>query len=205
MKIKKKIFKCLHQYVKYSIESCNVLPINCPDSKCKYSGYLVDEEIRSILNDRYDTDINNNSYSSLEDIERLGEKVCFIEKDKYVDLYQKYLNLCNELKVLRDPSKIYCPRPICQNVCTIDNDNKSKIVCDKCSHEFCIECSKACNGSASDTCTCSSSGSNFNFENIKRCPNCSILIERADGCAQIMCKICKHTFCFYCLTSLEVF
>jgi hypothetical protein len=41
------------------------------------------------------------------------------------------------------------------------------------------------------------------FENIKRCPKCSILIERADGCAQIMCKACRHTFCFYCLTSLD--
>jgi hypothetical protein len=43
-----------------------------------------------------------------------------------------------------------------------------------------------------------------NFENIKRCPKCAVLIERADGCAQIMCKVCKHTFCFYCLASLDV-
>ena len=42
------------------------------------------------------------------------------------------------------------------------------------------------------------------FENIKRCPKCAVLIERADGCAQIMCKVCKHTFCFYCLASLDV-
>ncbi len=47
-------------------------------------------------------------------------------------------------------------------------------------------------------------GKSFDFENIKRCPKCSILIERADGCAQIMCKACRHTFCFYCLTSLDV-
>lgn len=44
----------------------------------------------------------------------------------------------------------------------------------------------------------------FNFENIKQCPKCGTLFERADGCAQIMCKCCKHTFCFYCLKSLEV-
>jgi len=43
-----------------------------------------------------------------------------------------------------------------------------------------------------------------NFENIKRCPQCSILIERVEGCAQIMCKFCKHCFCFYCLESLDV-
>ena len=42
------------------------------------------------------------------------------------------------------------------------------------------------------------------LENIKRCPQCSVLIERVDGCAQIMCKFCKHCFCFYCLASLDV-
>ena len=42
------------------------------------------------------------------------------------------------------------------------------------------------------------------FENIKQCPQCSTLIERAEGCAQIMCKVCRHTFCFYCLASLDV-
>lgn len=166
---------------------------------------MTDEEIRQILNTRHQTDMNNNSYSSLEEIDTSGEKVCFIEKSKNTDLYEKYLSLCQELKILRDPSKIYCPRASCQNICTIDNDKKSKLVCDKCSHEFCVKCSKSFNNLAKENCICSSSESNLNFENIKRCPNCSILIERADGCAQIMCKICKHTFCFYCLTSLEVF
>lgn len=39
---------------------------------------------------------------------------------------------------------------------------------------------------------------------IKRCPKCFILIERDEGCAQIMCRNCKHVFCWYCLASLEV-
>lgn len=39
---------------------------------------------------------------------------------------------------------------------------------------------------------------------IKRCPVCRVPIERNDGCAQMMCKRCKHVFCWYCLTSLDV-
>ena len=39
---------------------------------------------------------------------------------------------------------------------------------------------------------------------IKRCPKCCILIERDEGCAQIMCRNCKHVFCWYCLASLDV-
>jgi len=40
-------------------------------------------------------------------------------------------------------------------------------------------------------------------DNIKRCPMCSVPIERDAGCAQMMCKRCKHVFCWYCLTSLD--
>ena len=39
---------------------------------------------------------------------------------------------------------------------------------------------------------------------IKRCPLCFVPIERADGCAQMMCKRCKHVFCWYCLAPLDV-
>jgi hypothetical protein len=41
-------------------------------------------------------------------------------------------------------------------------------------------------------------------ENIKRCPMCHVPIERDAGCAQMMCKRCKHVFCWFCLTSLDV-
>ena len=39
---------------------------------------------------------------------------------------------------------------------------------------------------------------------IKRCPMCAVPIERDAGCAQMMCKRCKHVFCWYCLASLDV-
>ena len=39
---------------------------------------------------------------------------------------------------------------------------------------------------------------------IKRCPMCQVPIERDAGCAQMMCKRCKHVFCWFCLTSLDV-
>lgn len=39
---------------------------------------------------------------------------------------------------------------------------------------------------------------------IKRCPKCKVYIERDEGCAQMMCKSCKHAFCWHCLESLDV-
>lgn len=40
-------------------------------------------------------------------------------------------------------------------------------------------------------------------ENIKRCPMCAVPIERDAGCAQMMCKRCKHVFCWFCRESLD--
>ncbi|OQR74785.1 putative E3 ubiquitin-protein ligase RNF144A-A-like [Tropilaelaps mercedesae] len=42
-----------------------------------------------------------------------------------------------------------------------------------------------------------------NCPGIKRCPHCSVLIEREDGCAQMLCKNCRHVFCWFCLASLD--
>lgn len=39
---------------------------------------------------------------------------------------------------------------------------------------------------------------------LKRCPACLVPIERVEGCAQMNCRACKHTFCWYCLSSLDV-
>lgn len=166
--------------------------------------------------------------------------------------YARYLSICENMEILRNPNKTHCPRPNCNNVCLIDASSAStstsmpiKVTCDKCSLDFCSKCLKQWNKCENDIdnsddqstvvniqhetfslgncecCCCSSSSDNkskrksvddslldatslAHLENIKRCPKCGVLIERADGCAQIMCKICKHTFCFYCLTSLDV-
>lgn len=44
----------------------------------------------------------------------------------------------------------------------------------------------------------------FDNDLIKSCPMCAVPIEKDEGCAQMMCKRCKHVFCWYCLASLDV-
>lgn len=44
----------------------------------------------------------------------------------------------------------------------------------------------------------------FDSDLIKCCPMCAVPIEKDEGCAQMMCKRCKHVFCWYCLASLDV-
>ena len=106
--------------------------------------------------------------------------------------------------------------------------------CPSCAKEFCSKCSgswhagKTCQQYGEELVKRSKSGANFggsgigvapgqgggagmeflNLErfdgDIKPCPMCRVLIERDDGCAQMMCKRCKHVFCWFCQTSLDV-
>lgn len=88
------------------------------------------------------------------------------------------------------------------------------IYCCKCDKRFCLSCRHdyhpglPCDSSPSNDSqqllhlSSSSSGEDVSSD-IKRCPRCSVLIERDAGCAQMMCRKCRHVFCWFCLQSLE--
>ena len=87
------------------------------------------------------------------------------------------------------------------------------VLCNKCDRTFCCKCRKQPFHFGSG-CTRPSLDQSSSFlipgldgndgPEIKRCPRCSIWIEREDGCAQMMCRKCRHVFCWFCLQSLEV-
>lgn len=86
------------------------------------------------------------------------------------------------------------------------------VLCNKCDKTFCCRCRQQPFHFGSP-CLRPSLDHNslhppFDLEGdgpeIKRCPRCSIWIEREDGCAQMMCRKCRHVFCWFCLQSLEV-
>ena len=102
------------------------------------------------------------------------------------------------------------------------SDMMIAIHCDACDHTFCFKCRKEyhegkdCQGrhdagfsskklrkKSSSRNSISSLMNNNNIDNIKKCPKCSIYIEREEGCAQMMCRKCRHVFCWFCLKSLE--
>ncbi|KAH6572232.1 hypothetical protein BASA60_006733 [Batrachochytrium salamandrivorans] len=43
----------------------------------------------------------------------------------------------------------------------------------------------------------------WKLENSKRCPNCSVLINRDEGCNKVDCLYCGHKFCWQCLGQFE--
>lgn len=85
------------------------------------------------------------------------------------------------------------------------------VLCNKCDRTFCCRCRKQpfhfgslCTRPSLEQSLLPPFDSNGDGPEIKRCPRCSIWIEREDGCAQMMCRKCRHVFCWFCLQSLEV-
>lgn len=102
----------------------------------------------------------------------------------------------------------------CQAVCSVTPGTEGKpapVPCPTCHAVFCC----GCRGLWDDGHSCSQhqplmtssadSGlvSTDTDAAIKQCPMCGVYIERNQGCAQMLCKSCKHTFCWYCLQNLD--
>uniref|UniRef100_A0A0L8HRQ0 RBR-type E3 ubiquitin transferase n=1 Tax=Octopus bimaculoides TaxID=37653 RepID=A0A0L8HRQ0_OCTBM len=176
---------CVKQYLSVMIQEGNVLSITCPDAQCKKQGKFDAPEIEQLV-----------SRSTFERYSRLR--------------FQKEVDV--------DPNRMFCPQAGCETVCYVfypspeDKLKPISVECPQCGFEFCSVCKnkwhaiQSCDevmsrGKAEDI---GIPYSNIEDAQIKRCPVCHVPIERNDGCAQMMCKRCKHVFCWYCLASLDV-
>lgn len=174
---------CLQQYVQLAIMEGGGAPITCPDMACGRSGVLLDSEIATLASE--------------------GQ----------VELYQR---LSFERGVKLDASKAWCPVRECQAVCSLQPGPEGRpgaVPCASCRAVFCSACREAWR----DGHACSerqpmmmwaspSHGTGSDGDSdlpIKQCPMCGVYIERNQGCAQMLCKSCKHTFCWYCLQNLD--
>ncbi|XP_024861066.1 E3 ubiquitin-protein ligase RNF144B isoform X2 [Kryptolebias marmoratus] len=171
---------CLQQYVQLAIMEGGGAPITCPDMACQKSGVLLDSEISSLA------------------------------AAEQVELYQR---LKFERGVKLDPSKAWCPVLECQAVCSVQPSTEGQpgaVACPTCQTVFCSGCrglwqdGHACPEQQPMILSSLSNGSSDADVSIKQCPMCGIYIERNQGCAQMLCKSCKHTFCWYCLENLDV-
>ncbi|XP_054638351.1 E3 ubiquitin-protein ligase RNF144B isoform X2 [Dunckerocampus dactyliophorus] len=174
--------KCLQQYVELAIKEGGGAPITCPDMDCKHIGMLLDTEI-----------------------DDLASANC-------AKLYQR---LKFERGVNLDPSKTWCPVLECQAACSVQLSSEGQpaaVPCPTCHTIFCSDCGGPWQGGH----TCSElqpmmphsdesrgHSDSDSEQPIKQCPKCGIYIERNQGCAQMVCKCCKHTFCWYCLHNLD--
>ncbi|KAL0132968.1 hypothetical protein PUN28_000592 [Cardiocondyla obscurior] len=121
------------------------------------------------------------------------------------ELVDKHCKFRLNRDVSMDKGRAWCPRAGCETICSINGNSGSgtplgPVHCPNCSTDFCSICREPWhNGPCSDL----PLGIPFGNDHIKCCPMCSVPIEKDEGCAQMMCKRCKHVFCWYCLASLD--
>ncbi|XP_007901349.1 E3 ubiquitin-protein ligase RNF144B [Callorhinchus milii] len=174
---------CMKQYVELMIREGCGSPVTCPDMACSKLGVLQDAEI-----------------------------TCLVP----ADLLQLYQKLKCDREVHLDPFRTWCPESQCQAVCQVeasDSDRPVQVNCPSCHTQFCSVCKagwhpgQTCQESLPITASnVEDSGIPISSDTdapIKQCPVCHVFIERNEGCAQMMCKNCKHTFCWYCLQNLD--
>jgi hypothetical protein len=111
-----------------------------------------------------------------------------------------------------NPQKFkYCTTPDCTQIYQCDT-GKQFHKCPSCFSEIC----SSCNEEAHEGMTCEERRIQSNpaeqerltdewiqSNNIKPCPSCNILTEKAGGCNHITCTKCKKHFCWICMGIFE--
>ncbi|XP_074642150.1 E3 ubiquitin-protein ligase RNF144A-like [Tubulanus polymorphus] len=175
---------CVKQYLTILVTEGNVLSITCPDGMCRKPGKIYASEVEQVVDP---------------------------------EIFDRYIRLKFQREVELDPARTWCPEIGCETVCHVCTNGDlvpvtgRPVHCPTCGLMFCSVCkSKWHPGQTCDEYLRSGKKEDEGIPftspedaEIKRCPLCHVPIERTDGCAQMMCKRCKHVFCWYCLTSLD--
>jgi len=123
--------------------------------------------------------------------------------------YERYLN------ILRIPAGAHrwCPRAGCDTPyikadCGVSSP---QVTCKNsaCGMVFCYECRVKWHDGATceefkeslskDKTEEEMLSEEYAKKNLQECPNCSIWVEKIDGCEYVMCSACHHEFCWDCL------
>lgn len=200
--------QCMEMYAHCSIRSGNV-PISCPDAHCSLNqqvttSQLSRNEVRQLVpNDIFPLYLRLQLNTEVAINPRLiwcprpgCETVC---------------TLTEEVSHKKTKKKFFGMLPISRN------QRNQAVVCSSCEFAFCSQCKTPWHIDS----PCPSLSRLLADPNkkthepddpiallerdghIKRCPFCQVPIERDDGCAQMMCKNCRHVFCWFCLASLD--
>lgn len=122
-------------------------------------------------------------------------------------LYRKYLYFLSKEQHKDDPRAAWCPRDGCwralMDVQAHLPSSACELSCPDCQADICAKCfSFSHQGQKCPT-------PRFNFRHrtlahfwqrfhTKKCPSCSVRIQRAGGCTQMRCTGCRTKFCWRC-------
>ena len=113
-------------------------------------------------------------------------------------LIKKYKKYKLELEIMNDPNKKLCPYPNCDSYLELKNIRNKDVTC-KNNHTYCFECLKKPHGNLPCDGNMDNSIIEYAMNNfVKKCPQCSIITEKNNGCNHITCTKCGYQWCWLC-------
>lgn len=119
--------------------------------------------------------------------------------------YARYAKYSLRSYVDINKSVKWCPAPGCDNA--ILGTGGCPMVRCSCGCQFCMRCGEedhlpvTCDHLTlwQEKCKNESETANWILANTKKCPKCSVRIEKNQGCNHMVCRHCKFEFCWVCL------
>ena len=130
--------------------------------------------------------------------EKLNDKFIINLLNSDIDLIKKYKRYKLELEIIKDPNKKLCPYPNCDSYLELKQIRNKDVTC-KNNHTFCFECLKKPHGKLPCNENLDKSMEEYAINNfVKKCPKCSIITEKNNGCNHITCTKCGYQWCWLC-------
>ena len=168
-----KVEKCGHAFCNncwYDFLSINIKENKLPSIKC------LDFKCKEKLKDEFIINLLNSD----------------------IDLIKKYKRYKLELEIIDDPNKKLCPYPNCDSYLELKQIRNKDVSC-KNNHTFCFECLKKPHGKLPCNENLDKSMEEYAKNNfVKKCPKCSIITEKNNGCNHITCSKCRYQWCWLC-------
>ncbi|XP_052893325.1 mucin-5AC [Anopheles moucheti] len=202
--------ECMTAYIEFEISE-GAYEVSCPDAMCPAQGIITIAEITALASSSLVEKHHRYRLNREVELDRFRtwcpkagcETICLVgateQQAGQAGTNQTGSTVCTDRIVPLSPSSSSMPSP-----CAVH--------CPTCREDFCSGCKKTWH----PTMSCEENsrrlavdgqtdalGIPFDNDLIKCCPMCTVPIEKDEGCAQMMCKRCKHVFCWYCLASLD--
>lgn len=119
--------------------------------------------------------------------------------------YRKYAHYVLRSFVDINKGVKWCPSPGC-NKAIISAGGLSSVTC-TCGCVFCLRCGEEAHAPVTceqlsawqEKCRNESETANWILANTKKCPKCSVRIEKNQGCNHMTCRSCNYEFCWICM------
>lgn len=169
---------CITQHIIHAIASENSENVRCPRPSCKKP--LEPKDTNALLADN-------------------------------MQLKTKLIQMQFKTWLMQQKNRTACPTPNCPFIFINERIDQFTMQCPSCDTSYCAKCLTQ----HSARITCQEAKENktviadkeeqekatqrWKEQNSRPCPQCKVSIEKSEGCNHMVCRTCKHEFCWQCM------